>query len=122
MFGGPLQFFDGTNGNSISGAPSYGLTATPSFSSSGKYFAYSVRKSTDPSQYNKQTHEQFSGPCDIALSDYDEKTHTASNPKTIVAAQGSDCLVFPSLSPDDALIVFQRGLFSNNRWVSTMQS
>jgi hypothetical protein len=66
----------------------------------------------------QEYHDQFQGPSDIALSDYDMKSKQTTNPKTIIAAKGSECLVFPSLSPDDSFIAFQKGLYSQNRWHS----
>jgi hypothetical protein len=118
-FGSALYFLDANTGQQISGAPSYGLTNTPAFSSSGKLFAFSVRQASDYATYGgKHYHDEFCGPCDIAIADYDSSTHTTSNPRTLVTGQGSQCNVFPTVTPDDSSVVFARALSSENRWHS----
>jgi hypothetical protein len=116
-FGTPLYFLDAKTGNQISGAPSYGLTSTPSFSSSGKLMAFSVRQHDDASTYSGvEYHDEFCGPCDIAIADYNSSTHSTANPRTLVSGQGNQCNVFPSATPDDARVAFARGKMSTNRW------
>ncbi len=118
-FGSPLFFLDAKTGQQISGAPSFGLTNTPAFSASGKLFAFSVRQDSDYATYGgQQYHDQFCGPCDIGIADFDPQTHATSNPHTLVAGQGSACNVFPTVTPDDTAVVFARALMSQNRWHS----
>ncbi len=118
-FGSALFFLDAATGKQITGAPSQGLTNTPAFSSSGKLFAYSVRQASDYATYGgKHYHDEFCGPCDIAISDYDSPTHATTNPRTLVTGSGTQCNVFPTVMPDDTHVVFERGLSSENRWHS----
>jgi hypothetical protein len=113
--GEPVVFEDG-KGNPISGAPNYGRTSTPAFSSDGTLFAFSVRNSTDLGQQ----HNYFID-SDLAIADYNNKTHTTSNPRTLLKAKNREAIVFPTIAPDDKRVAFQRGIQTRNRWVEGAQ-
>lgn len=104
--GEPVELADAKTGVKIAGTglESFGLTSTPSFSADGKKLALALRKAP-----HDQTQHNIFKNSDLAVADFDPSTHKASNLKVLVSAQNEEALVFPSFTPDNERVVFQRG-------------
>jgi hypothetical protein len=109
-----LRLLDALTGAPIGSAldaatPAYGKAADPVFSNAGKMLAFAGNAVGGyPVEYSSS---------DLMLFDFADATNAFSGLRTIVKGTGSsDAFAFPSFSPDDKFVFYQRGNYSRAKY------